>query len=316
MAGYLSVQSLPRRVRICTLPRSSRACIRYPSNLISCSQSGPSGAFSTSFASCGLTQAGGEASPAPRPVSFARGDFIIATYTSRSRFMQVGQLEVLRSQKQARSRLPLSPTHERMPFPIWIRATAGNDRVDCVAKRLTGAISLILPAPDSSPRSAGLCRRPMPKISLTWGDVGIELLIFFGGSLTLYLLGQHVFPWLSSVWARRSSAYRQARVEALAKALAEYEADFADGRLFTARIVFRAMFAVVLIVVVMGLVVISQLFFIQAQLRCTLDNTCASLYTAISVFQTLGSLDAGNSLLFLVLATVLGGLWLLLISLL
>jgi hypothetical protein len=156
----------------------------------------------------------------------------------------------------------------------------------------------------------------MPKVSLTWGDVGIELLIFFGGSLALYLLGQHVFPWLSSVWARRSSAYRQARVEALAKALAQYEADFADGRLFTARIVFHTLFAVVLIVIVMGLVVISQLFFIQAQLRCTVDNTCANLYTAISVFQTLESLDARNSLLFLVLATVLEGLWFLLVSLL
>src|SRR5437763_3450706 len=61
MAGYLSVQSLPRRVRICTLPASSRACIRYPSNLISCSQSGPSGALSTRAASCGLIQAGGGA---------------------------------------------------------------------------------------------------------------------------------------------------------------------------------------------------------------------------------------------------------------
>src|SRR5689334_16598003 len=83
MAGYLSVQSLPRRVKICTLPPSSRACIRYPSNLISCSQSGPSGAFSTSFASCGLIQAGGEAGFALRSVEsvsvgFVRADFAIA----------------------------------------------------------------------------------------------------------------------------------------------------------------------------------------------------------------------------------------------
>ena len=61
MAGYLSVQMLPRRVRICTRPASSRACIRYPSNLISCSQSGPSGASLTSAASCGFTHNGGEA---------------------------------------------------------------------------------------------------------------------------------------------------------------------------------------------------------------------------------------------------------------
>src|SRR3984893_18621013 len=84
MVGYFSVQSLPRRVRICALPETSRACIGYPSNLISCSQSGPSGAFSASAASCGLIQAGGEAGLTLRrvgiiPVGLARGDFVIAT---------------------------------------------------------------------------------------------------------------------------------------------------------------------------------------------------------------------------------------------
>jgi hypothetical protein len=84
MPGYFSVQSLPRRVRICALPASSRACIRYPSNLISCSQSGPSGALSTRAASCGLIQAGGGAGLTLRRVEimsvmFARADFVIAT---------------------------------------------------------------------------------------------------------------------------------------------------------------------------------------------------------------------------------------------
>jgi hypothetical protein len=156
----------------------------------------------------------------------------------------------------------------------------------------------------------------MPKVSLTWGDVGIELLIFFGGSLTLYVLGRYVVPWLSNVWARRSNTYRQGRVEALAKALAQYEADFADGRLFTARIVFYTMFVIVLFVLIIGLIVISELYFVSAQLRCTIDSTCANLYTTISVFQALRSLDTGGSLLFLLLSTVLGGLWFLLVSLL
>ena len=84
MAGYLSVQLLPRRVRICALPETSRACIRYPSNLISCSQSEPSGALLTSAASCGLIQAGGEAGLTLRrvesvAVGFVRADFVIAT---------------------------------------------------------------------------------------------------------------------------------------------------------------------------------------------------------------------------------------------
>src|SRR6202140_5895072 len=58
LAGYFWVQSLPRRVMIFTLPASSRACMRYPSSLISCSQSGPSGACLTRAASCGFTQVG------------------------------------------------------------------------------------------------------------------------------------------------------------------------------------------------------------------------------------------------------------------
>src|SRR5260370_34604559 len=83
MVGYFSVKSLPRRVRICALPASRRACIRYPSNLISCNQSGPSGAFSASAASCGLIQAGGEAGLTLRRVEIirvgvARADFAIA----------------------------------------------------------------------------------------------------------------------------------------------------------------------------------------------------------------------------------------------
>src|SRR5215471_18228149 len=58
-AGYLRVQSLPRRVRMLTRPASRRACIRYPSNFISWSQSVPSGAAFTSAASSGLIQVGG-----------------------------------------------------------------------------------------------------------------------------------------------------------------------------------------------------------------------------------------------------------------
>src|SRR6516165_10099819 len=83
IAGYFSVQSLLRRVRICALPASSRACIRYPSSLSSCNQSWPSGAVSTSLASCGLIQAGEEASGTLRRVGIVsmevvRADFGIA----------------------------------------------------------------------------------------------------------------------------------------------------------------------------------------------------------------------------------------------
>jgi hypothetical protein len=53
--GVLWVQSLPRQIRTCTLPALSRACIRYPSSLISCNQTGPPAVASTSLLSCGLT---------------------------------------------------------------------------------------------------------------------------------------------------------------------------------------------------------------------------------------------------------------------
>src|SRR6516165_9449644 len=64
MAGYLWVQSSPVRVSSRTAPRSSRACIRYPSNLISCSHSGASGGVSTSLVSCGFIQLGNSAASA------------------------------------------------------------------------------------------------------------------------------------------------------------------------------------------------------------------------------------------------------------
>ena len=64
------------RVNSWALPRSRRACIRYPSYLISCSHSGPRGGASTSLQSCGLTHLG-------RPGEWPSGrlfiDFAITT---------------------------------------------------------------------------------------------------------------------------------------------------------------------------------------------------------------------------------------------
>src|SRR5690349_21065457 len=95
MAGYFEVQSLPRRVRMLTRPASMRACMRYPSNFISCSQSVPSGAAFTSAASSGFTQAGGEAgSPLWRegvvPEGVARPDFAIPTVYQKFAFFPAG----------------------------------------------------------------------------------------------------------------------------------------------------------------------------------------------------------------------------------
>src|ERR1700737_1894384 len=71
MERYLCVQSRPVRVSSETLPWSRRACMRYPSYLISCSHSGPCGGASTSLQSCGLTHFGrpGDVPRAERVVS-------------------------------------------------------------------------------------------------------------------------------------------------------------------------------------------------------------------------------------------------------
>src|ERR1700730_15366773 len=74
MERYLCVQSRPVRVSSATLPWSRRACMRYPSCLISCSHSGPCGGASTSLQSCGLTQLG---SPVGSPRGLLFDDFVI-----------------------------------------------------------------------------------------------------------------------------------------------------------------------------------------------------------------------------------------------
>ncbi len=81
MAGYLCVQSRPVRVSSWALPRSRRACMRYPSYLISCNHSEPWGGASTSLQSCGLTQLG---SPAGSPRVLLFVDFETATYCPRT----------------------------------------------------------------------------------------------------------------------------------------------------------------------------------------------------------------------------------------
>ena len=51
----------------CTRPLSTRAAMRKPSSLISCTHCGPDGGFSTGWESCGRTNCGREASRRDRP---------------------------------------------------------------------------------------------------------------------------------------------------------------------------------------------------------------------------------------------------------
>src|SRR5438132_370681 len=113
MRGYFGVQSLPRRVMIFTLPASSRACMRYPSSFISWSQSGPSGAFFTSAASWGLTQAGRDARSTPRRVGgiVARSDF--GTPTMYQNVCQETKTRAIRSGAPFQEKYRYEPSADR-----------------------------------------------------------------------------------------------------------------------------------------------------------------------------------------------------------
>ena len=140
MAGYLSVQLLPQRVRIWTLPASRRACIRYPSSFNSWSQWDPSGALSTSFASCGLIQVGGEGSSAlwPArivPVGATRADFIIGVMYQNFALWSVRHASVIAADRyftsQALPNLIGDPSQD--PTGADQRATAAATEAICAA---------------------------------------------------------------------------------------------------------------------------------------------------------------------------------------
>src|SRR5437868_1290005 len=82
MVGNLCVQSRPVRVLSAILPPSSRACIRYPSNLISWTQSAPLGIDVLSVARHGGMKSGTVALPFLVAVlarnAAARGFFVFA----------------------------------------------------------------------------------------------------------------------------------------------------------------------------------------------------------------------------------------------
>ena len=105
MEGYLCVQSRPVRVSRCTLPPSRRACMRYPSYLISCSHSGPCGGASTSLQSCGLTQLGSPVG-SPRGVLFV--DFVITA---------AGSVDIYRGEPSREDRYATGEL-ERLPAPL------------------------------------------------------------------------------------------------------------------------------------------------------------------------------------------------------
>ncbi len=107
IVGYLCVQSKPAHVNSRTSPRSSWACIRYPSYLISWSHSGPCGGSFTSLQSCGLTHLG-------RPGAWPRGLlFIDFAITGMRQALLSTRVQSSTENRHATGEL------ERLPAPLF-----------------------------------------------------------------------------------------------------------------------------------------------------------------------------------------------------
>jgi hypothetical protein len=135
--------------------------------------------------------------------------------------------------------------------------------------------------------------------TLTSGDILIHILIFFGGVFALWLLQKSrsvITDYLSS----RSMSSRLKRISSLESRLANYESDFSDGRLFTGRIIFRAMFAIVWLSLGIVCLELSFLFRIAHQLLCEVRKDCVNTNFWASDFSQL----LHPSSIFLLLATV------------
>lgn len=124
----------------------------------------------------------------------------------------------------------------------------------------------------------------MLEISLTWGDVLVHSLIALGVAFVVFLfsvLYRHAAPWISDHWARRSVAAARKQIPRLEQALQEYEADFADHRLFLGRIIFKAIVPMILLLSTVLLVILSMAYYVIARVDCAVSNLCAESFASI-----------------------------------
>ena len=119
----------------------------------------------------------------------------------------------------------------------------------------------------------------------TWGDILIQLVIFFGGSFVLFLLTRYVFPWLRDWWARRSIRRRARQLAVLTEALDEYEKDFADTKRFIARLLLKGVSAIIGFLTAMMMLLLSFHYLTFSYLDCMIENTCRDFNNWSSVFQ-------------------------------
>jgi hypothetical protein len=107
----------------------------------------------------------------------------------------------------------------------------------------------------------------------------------FAWALFFYLSEKYAIPWLSKIWARVSAPYRRRRIERLTKDLEKYESDLADGRLFIARIVYRATIAMVLAMAGVASFLYFFLLNTSYDVICEFLNNCRGIPVSAPVMQ-------------------------------
>jgi hypothetical protein len=113
--------------------------------------------------------------------------------------------------------------------------------------------------------------------NLTWGDIVIHALLILGGAFVVYLfslLYRYIARRVTDYWARRSVATTRAKIARLEQRRAEYEADFADSRLFMARIIKNGLFPLFWGIALVGLLLMVLSYNIAARISCAGSQNC------------------------------------------
>jgi len=122
-------------------------------------------------------------------------------------------------------------------------------------------------------------------VTKTSGDVLIDIAEALVVLLFAHLVRRYPARWLSEFRARLSASYRRKRIEFFTKALEQYESDFADGRLFMARIVYHAVCVILLGILFFSLFLLSQLAGIIYAIGCEFLNNCIEISKTSLLFQ-------------------------------
>jgi hypothetical protein len=142
-------------------------------------------------------------------------------------------------------------------------------------------------------------------ITLTWGDVLVHALIALGGAFVVYLfslLYRYTAPRVTDYLARRSVSTAQSKIARLEQRLAHYEADFADGRLFTAGTIYNGVSVLFFALFFVGSLLMSALFHATANIRCEFYHNCLDPWNMPSFWEA--TYDEKIALIFLFTASI------------